>query len=156
MSKSLKRVCADAEARGVEIAPRRLDDGTTTAQMAAEAVGAALGQIVKSVVLRSAESGEHVLFLTAGDRRVDIDKAGAVAGLTLEKADAASIRVVTGFAIGGVSPFGHATPIRTFFDPSLDRFERIWAAAGTPHHVFEITPETLRAATSAAPADFTA
>ncbi|HSM53413.1 MAG TPA: YbaK/EbsC family protein, partial [Erythrobacter sp.] len=76
MSKSLKRVCADAEARGVAITPQRLDDGTTTARMAADAVGAELGQIVKSVVLRSAETGEHVLFLTAGDRRVDIDKAG--------------------------------------------------------------------------------
>ena len=135
----------DAEARGVEIAPRRLDDGTTTAQMAADAVGAELGQIVKSVVLRSAETGEHVLFLTAGDRRVDMDKA-----------DAASIRAVTGFAIGGVSPFGHATPIRSFFDPSIDRFELVWAAAGTPHHVFEITPGTLRSATGAAVAEFTA
>ena len=140
----------------MEIAPRRLDDGTTTAQMAADAVGAELGQIVKSVVLRSAETGEHVLFLTAGDRRVDMDKAGAVAGLALEKADAASIRAVTGFAIGGVSPFGHATPIRSFFDPSIDRFELVWAAAGTPHHVFEITPGTLRSATGAAVAEFTA
>lgn len=155
MSKSLKRVCADAEARGVTIAPQRLEDGTTTAQMAADAVGAALGQIVKSVVLRSAESGEHVLFLTAGDRQVDIGKADAAAGLALEKADAASIRAVTGFAIGGVSPFGHATAIRTFFDPSLDRFQRVWAAAGTPHHVFEITPDTLRTATGAIAADFT-
>jgi len=155
VSKSLKRVCADAEGRGVAIVPHRLDDGTTTAQMAADAVGAELGQIVKSVVLRSAETGEHVLFLTAGDRRVDMAKAGAAAALTLEKADAASIRAVTGFAIGGVSPFGHATPIRSFFDPSLRRYARIWAAAGTPHHVFEITPETLCVATGAIPADFT-
>jgi prolyl-tRNA editing enzyme YbaK/EbsC (Cys-tRNA(Pro) deacylase) len=156
MSKSLKRVCADAAARGADIAPRRLDDGTTTAQMAADALGVEVGQIAKSVVLRSAETGEHVLFLTAGDRQVDLDKAGRAAGLTLEKADAASIRAVTGFVIGGVSPFGHATPIRSFFDPSLDRFARIWAAAGTPHHVFEITPKVLRETTGASPADFTA
>ncbi|MEM9779646.1 MAG: YbaK/EbsC family protein [Pseudomonadota bacterium] len=155
MSKSLKRVCADAEARGLTIEPRRLDDGTTTAAMAAEAVGGAVGQIVKSVVLRAAGGGEHVLFLTSGDNQVDLRRASDVAGVTLEKADAASIREATGFAIGGVSPLGHKTPIRTFFDPHLNSFQRVWAAAGTPHHVFEIAPDVLKEATGAQEAAFT-
>ncbi|MEM8870815.1 MAG: YbaK/EbsC family protein [Pseudomonadota bacterium] len=155
MSKSLKRVCADAEARGLEIDPIRLDDGTTTAAMAADAVGAAVGQIVKSVVLRAVDGDEHVLFLTSGDNQVDLGRASEVAGCALEKADAASIRAFTGFAIGGVSPLGHKTPIRTYFDPHLHSFPVVWAAAGTPHHVFRITPDTLARVTGAQEAVFT-
>lgn len=155
MSKSLKRVCADAQARGLEISPIRMDDGTTTAAMAAEAVGAKVAQIVKSVVLRAASGDEHLLFLTAGDNQVDLVAAADVAGIALEKADAASIRAVTGFAIGGVSPFGHKTPLRSFFDPGLLKWPVVWAAAGTPHHVFEIAPDRLMALTGAQPAAFT-
>lgn len=155
MSKSLKRVSADAAARGLDIAPRRLEDGTKTAEAAARAVGADVDQIVKSVILRSPESGEHVLFLTAGNNRVDMRKAAQVAGIALEKADAASIRTATGFAIGGVSPLGHIAPIRSFFDPHLLDFEVIWAAAGTPHHVFDIDPRTLLEVTGARLANFT-
>ncbi|MEO0914739.1 MAG: YbaK/EbsC family protein, partial [Pseudomonadota bacterium] len=74
----------------------------------------------------------------------------------LEKANAASIRRVTGFAIGGVSPFGHLTPPRTYLDPDILSYQTVWAAAGTPHHIFEIRPAVLRDATGATPADFTA
>lgn len=155
MSKSLKRVIADARDRGVAIDPVRLDAGTTTAQQAADAVGATVDQIVKSIVLRERADGEHVLFLTAGNNFVDLDKASTVAGVPLEKADAASIRTHTGFAIGGVSPFGHIGDIRTFFDPHILSFDRIWAAAGTPHHVFEVTPDILLESTGATLADFT-
>ncbi|MSU89922.1 YbaK/EbsC family protein [Rhodobacteraceae bacterium 2CG4] len=155
MSKSLNRVLADAEARGLTLAPVRLEAGTLTAQAAADAVGTSADQIVKSIVLRSPDSGEHVLFLTAGGNYVCIDKAARVAGMALEKADAASIRAVTGFAIGGVSPFGHATPLRTWLDPKVMTYATVWAAAGTPHHVFEIAPPVLKRATGAAEADFT-
>ncbi|WP_112322590.1 YbaK/EbsC family protein [Oceanibium sediminis] len=155
MSKSLKRVLADAGARGLKIEAQRLDDGTKTAEAAAQAVGATADQIVKSVILRATDGGEHVLFLTAGGNYVDIDKAAAVAGIALEKADAASIRAATGFAIGGVSPFGHIAEIRAFFDPHILTFEKVWAAAGTPHHVFEIEAQTLLDATGATLADFT-
>ncbi len=155
MSKSLKRVIADAETRGIAIDPLHLDQGTLTAAAAAEAAGSTVDQIVKSVILRASADGEHVLFLTAGTNRVSLEKASAVAGLPLEKADAASIRRVTGFAIGGVSPFGHMTPVRTFLDPHILTFDEVWAAAGTPHHVFRIAPETLRTATRADVADFT-
>ena len=155
MSKSLARVLRAAEAAGLEIDVLRLDAGTTTAQQAADAAGTSVDQIVKSVVMRVAGSDEHVLFLTAGSNLVDLARASEVAGKALEKADAASIRAFTGFAIGGVSPLGHLNPIQTFMDPHILTFPTIWAAAGTPHHVFEIAPEPLRVATGATVADFT-
>ena len=144
MSKSLKRVLAEAEALNLDIEVRHLDSGTTTAQMAADAVGCDVAQIIKSILFRVANSEEHVLFLTSGSNRVDPSKASKVLGSPLEKADAASIRKFTGFAIGGVSPLGHLNPIRTFLDPDILTFPEIWAAAGTPHHVFRINPEKLR------------
>lgn len=146
---------ADAEARGLAIEPKRLDDGTRTAADAARAVGAEVDQIVKSVILRDVESGEHMLFLTSGGNQVDLDKAGISVGVTLEKADAGSVREVTGFAIGGVSPLGHKTPLRSFLDPHLLSFDTVWAAAGTPHHVFEIDPRVLLDTTGAEVAEFT-
>ncbi|MXU65824.1 YbaK/EbsC family protein [Oceanomicrobium pacificus] len=155
MSKSLKRVIADAEARGLQIEVLRMDDGTLTAQAAADAVGTTPAQIVKSIIFRDAATDEHVLFLTAGHNRVCPDRAAQVAGIDLAKADAASIRRVTGFAIGGVSPLGHLTPIRTYLDPDILNFDTVWAAAGTPHHLFEIAPDALQKATGATTAAFT-
>jgi prolyl-tRNA editing enzyme YbaK/EbsC (Cys-tRNA(Pro) deacylase) len=111
---------------------------------------------VKSIVFREAGGERHVLFLTAGGNRVDPAKAAALAGAPLEKADAASVRAHTGFAIGGVAPLGHLRPIERWFDPKLLRYEVIWAAAGTPHHVFAVAPAELADAVGARVADFTA
>ena len=97
-----------------------------------------------------------MLFLTAGGNRVDAGKAARLAGAALEKADAASVREHTGFAIGGVAPLGHLRPIETWLDPRLLAFETVWAAAGTPRHVFEVAPARLAAAVGATVADFTA
>jgi prolyl-tRNA editing enzyme YbaK/EbsC (Cys-tRNA(Pro) deacylase) len=133
-----------------------LAEGTRTAADAARACGCAVDQIVKSIVFREAGSARHLLFLTAGGSRVDPDKASALAGAPLEKADAAGIRAQTGFAIGGVSPLGHLNPIRTWFDPKLLGYDLIWAAAGTPHHVFSIAPAALAEAVGATVSDFTA
>ncbi|QHQ34722.1 YbaK/EbsC family protein [Algicella marina] len=155
MSKSLKRVLADAEAKGLSLEPLRLDEGTLTADAAAAAAGTTPGQIVKSIILRNPNSDEHILFLTAGNNMVDLNKAAQTAGHALEKADAASIRRVTGFAIGGVSPLGHLTPPRTFLDPDILTYPTVWAAAGTPHHIFEIVPAVLKEKTGAVLADFT-
>ena len=119
-------------------------------------VRCAVDQIVKSIVFREAAAPRHLLFLTAGGNRVDPAKAAALAGAPLEKADAASIRAVTGFAIGGVAPLGHLTPIDAWLDPRLLDFATIWAAAGTPHHVFPVEPAALAAAVGATVADFTA
>ncbi len=152
---SLDRVVAEAARLGLDVTPVRLETGTRTAAEAAAACGCDTAQIVKSVVLRVAGEARHLLFLTGGDRRVDLAKAAGLAGAPLEKADAASIRAATGFAIGGVSPLGHIAPIETWFDPSLLDHPVIWAAAGTPSHVFAVDPHALRAALDAPIADFT-
>ena len=156
MSKSLKRVIADAEHRGLTIMVRKMEVSTKTAQQAADAIGATVDQIAKSIIFRGSNSGKPILFLTAGANRVNPHKAELVAGESLGKADAAFIRETTGFAIGGVSPIGHTGDTRAFWDPRLDDFDIIWAAAGTPHHMFDIAPEDLRKSIEAERADFTA
>ena len=155
-SGSLARVRAEAARLGLVIEPVRLDDSTRTAAQAAAACGCGIDQIVKSIVFRAAGAERHVLFLTAGGNRVDPGKASALAGIGLERAGAAGVRAHTGFAIGGVAPIGHLTPIDAWFDPKLLGYEVIWAAAGTPHHVFSIAPRALAEAIGATVADFTA
>jgi len=94
--------------------------------------------------------------VTAGGNRVDAAKASTVAGEPLGKADATLIRAQTGFAIGGVSPIGHVNPIRAFWDPRLLDFDVVYAAAGTPRHIFPIAPSDLLGMSAAEIADFTA
>ncbi|WP_294622996.1 YbaK/EbsC family protein [uncultured Roseovarius sp.] len=155
MSKSLKRVtCALAEA-GCEIEPQEIGQATT-AQMAADLVGCRIDQIAKSIIFRGDMSGEAVLFVTAGGNQVDADRAATLAGEPLGKADTGLIRAQTGFAIGGVSPVGHLTPPRAFFDPRLLDFDTVWAAAGTPRHLFGIAPDLLLKISGALKGDFTA
>lgn len=156
MSKSLARVRAALEGAGVAMDVREMDASTRTAEEAAAAVGCDLDQIVKSIVFRGEETGHVRLFLTAGGNRVDPDAAARLAGEPLGRADAALVRAETGFAIGGVSPLGHLAPIPTWADPRLCAFPVIWAAAGTPRHVFGIDPATLWRITGAQVAQFTA
>ncbi|MEP1587123.1 MAG: YbaK/EbsC family protein [Tateyamaria sp.] len=153
MSKSLKRVRAvlDAAAIDTEVIETPL---ARTAADAAQAIGCEIDQIAKSIIFLGQDSGRAVLFITAGGNRVDPDKAAAVAGEPLGKADAALIRAQTGFAIGGVSPVGHVSPIRAFFDPRLSEFDIIWAAAGTPHHVFRANPADILKISGAQQTDF--
>ncbi len=155
MSKSLKRVIRALDAAGLDITPVEMSDGARTAQAAADAVGCDLNQIAKSIIFRGEVSGAAILFITAGGNQVCADKASAVAGEPLGKADAALIRSQTGFAIGGVSPVGHLSPIRAFFDQKLLEFDVVWAAAGTPRHVFPINPADLQRISDAQPAEFT-
>lgn len=154
MSKSLKRVEAEAHALGLSIDIIRESVLTTTAQMAADARGCTVDQIVKSILFRKQDSDMHVLFLTAGGNRVSQTKAETGCGYGLTRADAASIRAYTGFAIGGVSPLGHLNPVSKFMDPLLLNFPIIWAAAGTPSHVFAIDPKVLAVKTGATVLDF--
>lgn len=149
MSKSLKRVRAALETAGLSTEIRQTEETTRTAQQAADAVGCHVDQIAKSIIFRGETSGQAVLFITAGGNRVDSAKASELAGEPLGKADAALIRAQTGFAIGGVSPLGHLNPIRAFLDSRLMEFESVWAAAGTPNHVFSISPPDLQRQTSA-------
>jgi len=154
MSKSLKRVIAALNAAGLTADVIELEQARTAAE-AAEGAGCHLDQIVKSIVFRGADSDLPVLFLTAGGNRVSARKATALAGEPLGKADAAFIRRTTGFAIGGVAPLGHLTPVRTWFDPALLSFDQVFGAAGTPRHVFAIAPDALIRTTGAVHGDFT-
>ncbi|PHR86119.1 MAG: aminoacyl-tRNA deacylase [Blastopirellula sp.] len=154
MSKSLKRVRAALEAAGLDPQIRETELARTAVD-AANAVDCDVDQIVKSIIFLGETSGKAILFLTAGGNRVNPDKAATVAGEPLGKADAALIRAQTGFAIGGVSPVGHLNPIRAFLDPRLTTFDQVWAAAGTPHHVFPVSPAQLIEMTAAQLAVFT-
>lgn len=154
MSKSLKRVQRALEAAGVAAEVVEMAEGTRTAADAAAAVGCEIDQIAKSIIFRGETSGAAILFLTAGGNQVDAGKASALAGEPLGKADAALIRAQTGFAIGGVAPVGHLSPIRAFWDARLSAFDRVWAAAGTPRHVFAIAPAQLQEISGATLGDF--
>lgn len=154
MSKSLKRVEAALAEAGLAVDILETSAETRTARQAADAAGCHLDQIVKSIIFRGEVSGHIILFLTAGENHVSAEKASAVAGQPLGKADANLIRAETGFAIGGVAPLGHIRPVASYFDPRLLDFERVWAAAGTPRHIFSVRPGALLRVTGATLADF--
>ncbi|MBN1453266.1 MAG: YbaK/EbsC family protein [Anaerolineales bacterium] len=117
---------------------------TRTAQEAADRVGVTLGQIVKSLVFKGKTSGKPILVLTSGANRVDEKRIKAYAGEKIERADANFVREVTGYAIGGVPPIAHVRPMETYLDEDLMQYNVIWAAAGTPNAVFELTPDELQ------------
>ncbi len=156
MSKSLARVTAALHAAGLDITPLEMPGETRTAQQAADAAGVHLDQIVKSILFAGAETGRLALFLTAGGNQVAPDRATALAGEALGRADIAAVRTITGFAIGGVAPIGHLSPLPIWADPRLTDFDVVWAAAGTPRHIFPIAPTDLLRITGATLAPFTA
>ena len=124
------------------LAVREFPAGTRTAVDAARAVGCDVGQIVKSLVFVAA--GRPVVALVSGANRLDERRLAAVAGEPVLKADAATARNATGYSIGGVPPFGHATEVPVFMDRDLLGYEVVWAAAGRPDSVFQIAPDRLR------------
>ena len=136
---------------GIGVGVKQFPAGTRTAADAARAIGCEVGQIVKSLVFMAA--GRPVVALVSGDNRLDEGKLAAVAGSPVTKADAAAAREATGFAIGGVPPFGHATEVPVFMDRDLLGHGVVWAAAGRPDSVFEISPERLRELSQAEVAD---
>lgn len=119
-------------------------DSTRTALEAAQAVGCSVGQIVKSLVFRGAQSHKPVLALVSGANRVNEKRLGLLLGEEIEKADADFVRQHTGFAVGGVPPVGHVERLTTFIDRDLLQYDAIWAAAGSPHAVFRLTPGDLQ------------
>lgn len=116
---------------------------TRTAAEAAKLVGCQVGQIAKSLVFKAAPSGRPILVIASGANQVNEWRIGALLKETLQKATAAFVREHTGFAIGGVPPLGHATPLETFIDQDLLKFPEIWAAAGTPTALFRLLPADL-------------
>jgi len=140
--KSEEQVEAAAAALGLDVEVRAFPQGTRTAADAAAAIGCDVAQIVKSLVF--VVDGEAVVALVGGSDRLDESKlAQAAAGHRVRRADADEVRAATGYAVGGVPPFGHATPLRCFVDDALLAHDIVWAAAGTPTHVFASEPRAL-------------
>ena len=142
-ARATERVQSALDAAGIEARVVELSSSARTAAEAAAAIGCSVSQIAKSLVFRGTESGEPILVIASGTNRVNEKTIAQHAGEPIAKADADFVRERTGYAIGGVPPAGHLSALRTFIDRDLLQFDRIWAAAGTPHAVFELTPEQL-------------
>jgi prolyl-tRNA editing enzyme YbaK/EbsC (Cys-tRNA(Pro) deacylase) len=139
----IARVVDAARTFDLEIEPVTFTETTRTAEDAARAIGCDVAQIVKSLVFHS--DGRPILFLVSGANRLDEGRAAAAAHVAvLEKADADLTKRTTGFSIGGVPPFGHATSLPIYIDEDLMRFDIVWAAAGRPDSVFSVDPSVLR------------
>ena len=134
---------------GVDTQVVEFDQPTRTCAEAAAAVGCSVAEIAKSVVFRGKGSGQAVVVVASGDNRVCEAKVAQLVGEKLGRADADFVRQSTGYAIGGVSPVGHANPVRLLLDTDLQRFATVWAAAGTPFSVFPLSPEQLLGLTDA-------
>ena len=155
MNRSLARVAAALGSAGLTCKILEMPGETRTAAEAAREAGCEIDQIAKSIVFRGEESEAVVLFITAGGNWIDSEKASEAAGESLGRADASFVRKKTGFAIGGVAPVGHLTPSHVFLDPKLLEFAVVYAAAGTPRHIFAVAPEQLTKLSGAKVADFT-
>jgi prolyl-tRNA editing enzyme YbaK/EbsC (Cys-tRNA(Pro) deacylase) len=144
---AVRRTVDAAARKGVTLEVTVFDESTHTAAEAAAAVGADLGQIVKSLVFvaPSDEGLEPVIALVSGPNRVDLARLAAVTGAgDIRRATAREANDLTGFVIGGIPPIGHVRPVRVVMDPDLGRYQVVWAAAGLPTAVFPVPPATLR------------
>ena len=144
MSFSAQKVQEALEVHGVACQVIEMKQTTRTAQDAADAVGCQVGQIAKSLVFTGKKSNQPILVIASGPNRVNEKTIRQHIGEPLSMAKADFVREHTGFAIGGVPPTGHLNPLKTFIDEDLLQFEEIWAAAGTPHAVFKLTPDELK------------
>jgi prolyl-tRNA editing enzyme YbaK/EbsC (Cys-tRNA(Pro) deacylase) len=148
MHPTTARVATALATAGINAEIREFEGATRTAQQAADALGVPVGAIVKSLCFVA--DGAPVMVLTSGSNRVDPNKVRrALNATSVTRADAEIVRAATGFAIGGVPPLAHATVLRMLLDRDLLQYDALWAAAGTPHSVFRLTPPQLVALTSA-------
>ncbi len=156
---AIQRVIDAASRKGVSLEVRVFDESTHTAEEAAAAVGAEIGQIVKSLVfVAPGEDGtlDPILCLVSGPNRVDLARLAAVTGAgNIRRATAREANDLSGFTIGGIPPIGHSRAMRVIMDPDLGRFQVVWAAAGTATAVFPVPPATLRALSNATVAPIT-
>jgi Cys-tRNA(Pro) deacylase len=144
MHPTAQKVAATAHQLGLDITIKEFEATTRTAEDAARAIGCTVGQIVKSLVF--IVNGQPTLTLVSGPNRLDEKKLAVLCGVgkkKVKRGDADTAREATGFAIGGVPPFGHQTKLPTYIDEDFGQFDLIWAAAGTPNAVFSITPDEL-------------
>jgi prolyl-tRNA editing enzyme YbaK/EbsC (Cys-tRNA(Pro) deacylase) len=144
MHPNAERIQAELEARGAGGKVVELAASTRTSQEAAAAIGTTVAQIAKSLVFLAGETPVlPILVIASGINRVSMEKLAAHLGTPATRPDAETVKRLTGFPIGGVSPVGHAVPLRALIDRDLLQYEEIWAAAGTPNAVFRTTPEEL-------------
>ncbi len=144
LSPSAQKVQNALHALGFDLTVIEHAESTRTAQEAADRVGVTLGQIVKSLIFKGKTSGKPILVLTSGANRVDEKRIKAYAGEKIGRAEPDFVRAVTGYAIGGVPPIAHVQEMDTYLDEDLMQYDVIWAAAGTPNAVFELTPDDLQ------------
>ncbi len=147
LSPSAQKIQKELIALGFDFIVIESDAVTRTAQEAADAAGCSLGQIVKSLVFKGSVSGRPILVLTSGKNRVNEKLMGGYAGEPIARANPDFVRSVTGFAIGGIPPIALSQPIDAYLDEDLLEYPTIWAAAGTPNAIFELTPLALQAMT---------
>jgi prolyl-tRNA editing enzyme YbaK/EbsC (Cys-tRNA(Pro) deacylase) len=141
MQPAAARVQAALQAHGLAGEVIELAESARTAAEAAAACGASVGQIVKSLVFLAGE--EPIVVLVSGANQADERRLQELTGQPIRRANADTVRTVTGFAIGGVPPVGHARALRVLIDRDLLGYDRLIAAAGTPHAVFPLTPAEL-------------
>jgi Cys-tRNA(Pro) deacylase len=154
MHPTAQKIAAAAQKLGLNITIKEFETSTRTAQDAANSIGCTVAQIVKSLLF--VVNGQPTLVLVSGPNRLDEKKLAVLCGVgrkKIKRANADVVREATGFAIGGVPPFGHPTKLPTYIDEDFWQFDVIWAAAGTPNAVFAITPDDLAKATGGAKTD---
>ncbi len=144
LSASAQRVQDALHASGVTCAVVELPASTRSAKEAAQAIGCKVEQIVKSLIFCGKNTHKPILVLASGSNRVNEQKLSGLTAEPIQKANADFVREKTGFVIGGVPPVGHIEPLETFLDEELLAYDEIWAAAGTPHAVFKLTPSELK------------
>ncbi len=149
LKEASRRVQAAADQLGLAITVHQLTQPTRTAEEAAEACGSDVAQIVKSLIFRGARTGKPYLLLVSGKNRVNEKAVAKDIGEKLKRPDAGYVRDLTGYAIGGIPPFGHREAIPTYMDSDLVAHDIVWAAAGTPNSLFSVAPAALRDATGA-------
>jgi prolyl-tRNA editing enzyme YbaK/EbsC (Cys-tRNA(Pro) deacylase) len=145
LAKSAKKVQTALDEFGLDLQVVELSDSTRTAQEAADTIGCTVAQIAKTLVFKDncPSSPQPVLFIVSGTNRVNERAVRERISEKIQKADADFVLEHTGFAIGGVPPIGHKKPITTYIDQDLMPYKEIWAAAGTPHAVFKLTPQIM-------------
>jgi prolyl-tRNA editing enzyme YbaK/EbsC (Cys-tRNA(Pro) deacylase) len=143
LSASARRVQDSLRGLGLTCEVVELPGSTRTSAEAASAVGCKVEQIAKSIVFRGKISGKPIMVIASGSNRVNEKRLRDLVFEPVKKADADFVRLHTGFAIGGVPPVGHVSPIVIYIDEDLLSYDEIWAAAGSPHAVFKLTPSDL-------------
>ena len=148
LKSSAQRVQDALQSLGLTCEVVQMQAATRTAEDAAQAVGCEVGQIVKSLLFKSQQSHQPILVVASGANRVNEKVLAQQISESVKMANAEFVRETTGFAIGGVPPIGHRHPLMIFIDEDLLQYKEIWAAAGTPHAVFKLTPDELQRITN--------